>query len=171
MSLRVRSCAAAATLIYAGAQANPVKQTSGPVQQAVEVSDGASQNTNVQCSAGWDNLPGASAKLTIPSGGNQLLTARFTAKGYASGPNPQTTVGVVRIVMGTREMLPIPVPPDIFGVTTINTYAPFALERSLLVAPGAHTVTVQYCGYDAVSNQANFQVWDWHLTVEAASTQ
>jgi hypothetical protein len=158
-------CLAAGLLLTDAAQAR-VEEDAGAVQQVLTVSDAKHQTTTAGCQIGFVDLPGAYVKITVPADAKQLLTARFTATGHADGMNPSLDYGAVRIVTGTREFLPID-PNGPYYVTVPNENLPMALERSLVVSPGVHTVRVQYCAADP-AGQGTFEVWDWHLTVEAS---
>jgi hypothetical protein len=119
----------------------------------------------MQCDDGWANMQDASVTITVPAGSYELLTARFTAKANAWDINGGTDYGALRIVMGQRELLPA----DQLGVytSTIPGYnVPAALDRSIVAAPGLHTVQVQFCVSGTVG--AEMDASDWHLTVEAA---
>jgi hypothetical protein len=161
--------AAAVLLVCGGAHAGTlVRQSAGPTQQTLTVSDTALQTTQAQCTEGYIKLPGATVSITTPPGANQLLTARFTGLVSIAGGNPVFAQARLRIVLGARELLPAGAD---YGVASTNDpYTATALERSIVVAPGSHIVVVQYCVGQGDGTQ-DMAVWNWHLTVEAAPLQ
>src|SRR5205085_12093115 len=103
--------------------------------------------------------------ITIPSGVNQLLVARFTGQfnvGQASGVPAS---GSLRIVIGARELNPAG-GPTVVASSADPFIPPVAIERSGSIGTGAHLVKVQACV--SGDNTAGGGIAGWHLTVEAA---
>jgi hypothetical protein len=171
MSYRTVSCAVVCLLCSATAHANTVRRLAGPVQQLLTLNDNNSQSTMTQCSTGLVNIPGAVFKITIPSGPQQLLTARFTAEVEVGGGST-TPIAYGQLVIGTggtHYLLP-------GGSLVANSANPdvtttTAIDRSGVV-PGGTTqyVKVQYCVAGGDGTQS-FAVTGWHFTVEAAPLQ
>jgi hypothetical protein len=159
--------AAAASLACGTAHATPVKQSAGPTQQTLEISDTALQSTTSLC-YGWVTIPGAYIKITIPSGRHQLVTARFTAQATASNSATTYASGIFQIVTGNRILLPNGAGHPYIVTYPSTAFNALALERSIVLAPGTHTVKAQYCAADQLTTVS---VADWHLTVEAAPLQ
>jgi hypothetical protein len=159
------SFVAVGLLCCSTAEATPIKGSATTVQQIRVVSDVDLQNIATQCSTGYADVPGATVKLTIPSGVNQLLMARFTGDVVTSGDGFVDTQ--LRIVMGTREMNPVA--PRAVSSNADAYEQPVAIERSTIVGPGSRVVQVQACVNG--DNTAYATVSGWHLSVEAAPVQ
>lgn len=165
MNRRIVLCLTAGLLCCGSAEATPIKGFASGAQQLIVSSDIDFQVISEQCSTAYADVPGASLKLTIPAGANQLLVARFTGDVVSSGSGFVDTQ--LRIVVGTRELNPV-------GARAVSANAdpyqpPVAIERSGLVAPGSRTVQVQACVNG--DNTASTTISGWHLTVEAAPLQ
>jgi hypothetical protein len=137
----------------------------GPVQQMLVARSGSGGFiTNERCADGWSDITGAAIRIVIPDGANQLVVARFSGLGGSTG----TYGGGIRIMAGTREFLPTSLDSAILPQGYLGL--PFALERSLTLAPGTRLITVQSCVHDSDPSKQT-AINAWHLTVEAAPPQ
>jgi hypothetical protein len=156
---------AAGVLLAGGAAAGyaAVPHSSGPTVHAgtilaVAVTRDARQSSTGNTS--YVNLPGASLHLRGPG----LLVIRFTAASFCDGSIP-TSVCLVRIMVDGRQARPSGGTVLGSGDDTMSQ-AP-ALDRSLVVGRGLHTVRVQWRVSDL---GGNFTLQQWSLTVERAAT-
>jgi hypothetical protein len=115
----------------------------------------------------YTTIPGATVRITVPSGERALLIARFTTQEDCNvGDGNPSGKCMARIISNTREMAPAS------GGSAIDTVAAgnpagvrsAALDRSLgPVGPGTYRIKVQV----KVTNALMIvELTDWHLTVE-----
>lgn len=149
------------------------KTSSGPVD-LVKTARG-SLLTAVK-SAGLSDLPGAMINIQVPAGRKALLLARFTAESSCYVPGSSTgdawcTVAIVAKKTGGAEMTFAPAGDFAFdssndGRETASSWEGHAMDRSIILGPGAYDVRVKVgLGYNP-SGTAEFDVDDWHLAVE-----
>jgi hypothetical protein len=115
----------------------------------------------------YTTIPGATARITVPSGERALLIARFTTQVDCTvGDGSPSGACMARILSNAKEMAPAS------GGSKLDTVAAGrpagvksgALDRSLgPVGPGTYNIKVQV----RVTNAKMIvEVTDWHLTVE-----
>lgn len=114
------------------------------------------------------NLPGASATLNLPTDANRTrLLVGFSAESACWGGSGAAYCPV-RVVVDGMETLPAAGIDFAFdaadsGTETANSWESHAMERTLTVGPGAHTVQVQWA---VTSAATTFRLDDWMLAVE-----
>lgn len=166
----------AATLVVASGVAVAVatKLSGGAINQ-VKVAQETTATTTTSVS--FVDLPGASVRVSVPSGEKGLLLARFSAESacYNTTPGSNTNdlwcgVRILAVKDGTTTERPLQPDEDFAfdstdkGTESSASWEGHATDRSLLVGPGRYTVKVQYFA----SSSATFRLDDWHLTVEKA---
>jgi hypothetical protein len=113
-------------------------------------------------STSFQNLAGATATITVPAGQVQLVEAEFTADSTCWGAFGGNWCSV-QILADGGEMGPIAAGDFAFdGVGADDFYEGHAMQRSILLGPGKHTIQVQ--ASVTLSGMA-FYVDDWSLTV------
>lgn len=165
MFQRTFSSAAAVLLACGAAQAGT---HAGPVQQVVVASSPGTQQTTAQCSDGFVKITGAAVLITIPPGADQLALVRFNGNFSTSDSNLASVQ--LRIMAGARELNPVVSPRNDLADSRLPNGALLSIERSGLLAPGNHTVTVQWCVFSG-DNFGLATVSGWHMSVEAAPVQ
>ncbi len=118
-------------------------------------------------STAFDDIVGATTKITVPAGHRSFLVARFTAQEDCSaGDGNPNGHCMARILLGGNELQPGP------GGTIVDTVTgglaagirSMALDRSSApLRPGTYTVKVQA---RVTSSLMILEITDWHLTVE-----
>jgi hypothetical protein len=163
-------------IVASGVAVAVVTKLSGGAIDQVKVAQGPDVTTTTSTS--FVDLPDAFVRVSVPSGENGLLLARFSAESACynttAGSNTNDLWCGVRILAvkdgTTTEMLLQPDSDFAFDSTDKGTessasWEGHATDRSLLVGPGRYTVKVQY---RTNSSSATFRLDDWHLTVEKA---
>ncbi len=114
-------------------------------------------------STSFQNLAGATATITVPAGQVQLVQADFSADSTCQGAFAENFCRV-QILADGAEMNPIAAGDFAFdGVGTADDfYEAHAMQRSILLGPGTHTIRVQAAV--TLSGMA-FYLDDWSLTV------
>lgn len=120
-------------------------------------------NAQTTSSTSFVALPGATANITVPAGKFQLVNARFSAESYCFS---STATGwcSVRILADGTEMLPdsgIDFAFDASG-NADDFWEGHAMERTLVLGQGAHTISVQWVVTDP---SIFFRLDDWTLAV------
>jgi hypothetical protein len=114
------------------------------------------------------DLPGASATLDLPADVDRmLLVLRFSAESSCSG-GAGSDYCPVRITVDGMEALPAAGVDFAFdgtdsGTATASSWESHAMERTLTVGPGTHTVRIQWA---VTSPATTFRLDDWTLAVE-----
>jgi hypothetical protein len=95
-------------------------------------------------STSFQNLGGATATITVPAGQVQLVQAEFSADTTCQGAFAENFCRV-QILADGAEMNPIAAGDFAFdGVGTADDfYEAHAMQRSILLGPGTHTIRVQ----------------------------
>src|SRR5215470_17167394 len=95
-------------------------------------------------STAFQNLSGATAAITVPAGQVQLVQAEFSADSTCQGAFAENFCKV-QILADGAEMNPIAAGDFAFdGVGTADDfYEAHAMQRSVLLGPGKHTIRVQ----------------------------
>jgi len=114
-------------------------------------------------STAFQNLSGATAAITVPAGQVQLVQAEFSADSTCQGAFAENFCRV-QILADGAEMNPIAAGDFAFdGVGTADDfYEAHAMQRSVLLGPGKHTIRVQAAV--TLSGMALF-LDDWSLTI------
>jgi hypothetical protein len=114
-------------------------------------------------STSFQNLAGATATITVPAGKVQLVEAEFTADSTCQGAFAENFCSV-QILADGAEMAPVAAGDFAFdGVGTADDfYEGHAMQRSIVLGPGKHTIQVQ--ASVTLSGMA-FYLDDWSLTV------
>ncbi len=135
--------------IASGAQPATVKAQG--VSAVTVVTDGEYQTLTAALNV-WTDIPGATAAMTVPSRWHSALIAvRFSGDFSGGG----TTM---RVLVDGVEANPVSV-----YKTTIGVVPQIAVDRSLVVGAGSHTVEVQW-----ETSGGSLVETSWSLTVEAA---
>ena len=114
------------------------------------------------------DLPGARTALTLPPDVDRmLLLVRFSAESACSG-GAGAQYCPVRVIVDGMEALPAAGLDFAFdgtdsGTETASSWESHAMERTITVGPGAHTVQVQWA---VTSAATTFRLDDWLLAVE-----
>jgi len=121
--------------------------------------------------AAWADIPGASAVVSVPTGGSRLINARFTAESQCNGPGAGNCY--VRIVArnGAAELQLNPI--DNLAVFDTDqaggsddALEAHAIERSRRISQvGNWTIVVQR----SVAGGSSFILDDWHVAVETTA--
>jgi hypothetical protein len=114
-------------------------------------------------STSFQNLAGAAATITVPAGQIQLVEAEFTADSTCQGPDAENFCRL-QILADGAEMSPIGGGDFAYdGVGTADDFwEAHAMQRSILLASGKHTIRVQAAV--TLSGMA-FYLDDWSFTV------
>ncbi len=114
-------------------------------------------------STSFQNLAGATTTITVPAGNVQLVEAEFTADSTCQGAFAENFCSV-QILADGAEMNPVAAGDFAFdGVGTADDfYEGHAMQRSIVLGPGKHTIQVQ--ALVTLSGMA-FYLDDWSLTV------
>ena len=118
-------------------------------------------------STSFVDVPGASASITVPSGQQALILARFSAESYCNDGTTGNTGNwcSARILIDGVEMQPASGFDFAFDTDgeADDYWESNSMDRSAVVGSGSHTVKVQR----AVTSAATvFRLDDWSLTVE-----
>ncbi len=121
-------------------------------------------------------IPGASANVNVPAGHTALLDVRFTAESacYTTTTTTAANWCIVRVTVDGVEANPASGVDFAFDSTDGGGDGPgswesHAIERSLNVGPGAHTVSVEYAVITTVAG-LTLRIDDWHMTIERDMT-
>jgi hypothetical protein len=96
--------------------------------------------------------------------GRGLLLIRFTAQSDCTGTMSSDTCSVEIVVDGVAAR---PAAPNyVFDANDSSGPQSPAIDRSIKVGPGLHTIRVR----EKTSGTASFSLNDWSLTVERATT-
>ena len=136
-----------------------VTTTSGGAIAAVAVARGT--NATTTSSGTYVGLPGA--RLTMR--GRGLLLIRFTAESECSGGGVDDYCSVEVLVDGVQAK-PNSGLDYAFQTNNGGTWEGNAMDRSIKVGPGLHTIQVEYATTNGGST--DFRLDDWSLTVERA---
>ena len=114
-------------------------------------------------STSFQNLVGATATITVPTGQVRLVEAAFNADSTCQGAFAENFCRV-QILADGAEMNPIAAGDFAFdGVGTADDfYEAHAMQRSILLGPGRHTIQVQAA---VTLSGMSFFLDDWSLTV------
>jgi hypothetical protein len=147
------------------ATVSALSSTSGGAITAVQVvRQGASSATTSQS---WVALPSASTSVTVPSGQQALILARFSAESACTNQSGDPGSCNVRILIGGVEAAPASGADFAFDS---NDYPGFdvreghSMDRSRgPLGAGTYAVVVQY---KVTAPAESFTLDDWSLTVE-----
>lgn len=150
-----------------GAPASPALLFGGGTLTKVNVV--TETNAQVTNSTTFVNLPGATTVVTVPSGENALILARFSAESACSGGTGAQWCSV-RILIGGVEANPIVGLDFAFDSTdngreTSASWESHSVDRSRPVGSGTYVVQAQWA---VTSAATSFRLDDWSLTVERA---
>jgi hypothetical protein len=114
-------------------------------------------------STSFQNLPGATATITVPAGQVQLLQAEFSADSTCQGSFAENFCRLQILADGT-EMNPVAAGDFAYdGVGNADDfYEAHSFQRSLVLGPGKHTIQVQ--ASVTLAGMA-FYMDDWSLTL------
>ena len=114
-------------------------------------------------STSFQNLPGATATITVPAGQVQLVQAEFSADSTCQGSFAENFCRL-QILADGSEMTPVAAGDFAFdGVGTADDfYEAHAMQRSVVLGPGTHTIRVQ--ASVTLSGMA-FYLDDWSFTI------
>jgi hypothetical protein len=111
------------------------------------------------------SLPGATATITVPALKVHLVNVRFSAESYCFGSTGLAGNWCsIRILADGVEMLPNSGGDFAFNANgaTDDFWEGHAMERTLVLGPGSHTITAQW----AVTNSGvTFRLDDWTFAV------
>jgi hypothetical protein len=129
----------------------------------------------ITTSTAWVDLAGSGVHVTVPSGTQRLINARFTAESMCHGPNSGwCSVRIVYANAATGGLIGELNPASAINYafdsdtagTTNDVYEGNAMERSIRLGAGSYIVKVQYA---VTSNTIQFSLDDWHLAVEVSA--
>ncbi len=111
----------------------------------------------------YADIPNATVSMTVPSGTNALLVARYQAHGSII-QNPGC---MARILVGSTTMEPSG-NYAFFGQANVSESLATSgsIERSLAVGPGTYTVKAQMRITQASNINSECQLSGWHFAVE-----
>ena len=114
-------------------------------------------------STSFQNLAGATATITVPAGQVQLVHAEFSADSTCQGSFAENFCRL-QILADGAEMTPVAAGDFAFdGVGTADDfYEAHAMQSSILLGPGKHTIKVQA---SVTLSGMSFYLDDWSLTV------
>lgn len=156
------TAAALVALIAAVPAFAAVTHTAKGIFKTIVVTETNAQSTN---STSYVNLPGASATITVPAGKIHLVNVRFSAESYCFGSTSDAGNWCsVRILVDGTEMLPNSGFDFAFNANgnADDFWEGHAMERTLVVGAGTHTVTVQWAN---TSSNLTFRLDDWTMLV------
>lgn len=138
------------------------KRTGRSVAAVTVVTENADTFIN---STSFQDLPGANATITIPAGKVQLVQAAYFAESSCVGEFGGNFCSL-RILADGTEMSPsafeAPIDFAIDGVNADDLREGHAMQRSIVLGPGTHTIQMQA----AVTNSfTGLFVDDWSLTI------
>lgn len=114
-------------------------------------------------STSFQDLPGARVTITVPANQVQLVQAEFGGDSTCQGSFAENFCRV-QILADGAEMSPVAAGDFAFdGVGTADDfYEAHAMQRSILLGPGTHTIKVQA---SVTLTGMSFFVDDWSLTI------
>jgi len=112
-------------------------------------------------STSLQNLTGATATITVPVGMVQLVEAEITADSSCQGAFAENYC-IVQILADGTEMGPVSAGPFDGVGTADDWYEGHAMQRSILLGPGKHTIQVQAA---VTLAGMDFFLDDWSLTI------
>ena len=114
-------------------------------------------------STSFQNLPGATATITVPAGQVQLVQADFSADSTCQGSFAENFCRL-QILADGAEMNPIAAGDFAFdGVGTADDfYEAHGTQRSIVLGPGKHTIQIQA---SVTLTGMAFYLDDWSLTL------
>lgn len=114
-------------------------------------------------STSFQNLPGATATITVPAGQVQLVQAEFSADSTCQGSFAENFCRL-QILADGAEMTPVAAGDFAFdGVGTADDfYEAHAMQRMIVLGPGTHTIRVQA---SVTLLGMAFYLDDWSLTI------
>lgn len=115
----------------------------------------------VTSSAVYVDVTGATTSITVPSGENATILARFSAESDCTGPAGSWCSA--QIFIGASLGDPNSGTDFAFDSPPSSEWESHSMERVKNVGPGTYTVKVQVA---VVSGATSFRVDDWTLTVE-----
>jgi len=125
---------------------------------AVAAVRGATPVTALVANHSYKNVPGAVVQMR----GRGLLVIRFTGQSDCTGTMSSDTCSVEIVVDGAAAK---PAAPDyVFDANDGSGPQSPAIDRSIKVGPGLHTIRVK----EKTNGTAAFGLNDWSLTVERA---
>lgn len=139
-----------------------VTHTGKGVFKTTVVTETNAQSTS---STSYVNLPGASASITVPAGKIHLVNVRFSAESYCFGSTSDAgNWCTARVLVDGTEMLPNASSDYAFNAngTADDFWEGHAMERTLVVGAGTHTITVQWA---VTSANLFFRLDDWTMAV------
>ena len=118
----------------------------------------------VYTSSVFTNVPTAAIAVTVPSGVNRLLDARFTSESQCVGGSwCSVRIVVVNAAGAVTELNPASGTDFAFDSASTDAWESHAIERSsYYLAPGSYRVLVQA----ATVGGATLRLDDWHFAVE-----
>jgi hypothetical protein len=126
---------------------------------AVAAVRGSTPITVLWGNTSYANVPGAVVKMR----GHGLLLIRFTGQSDCTGTLASDTCSVEIVVDGAAAK---PAAPNyVFDANDSSGPQSPAIDRSIKVGPGLHTIRVK----EKVNGGASFGLNDWSLTVERAT--
>jgi len=144
--------------------------TTSSGQGEVAIATRAETAASITSSTTFADLPGASIRVSVPSGQRHHFTARFTAESQCFGAG--AGICSVRIIVRESSGAFVELNPKSgldFAFDSDQDGSPsdlaesHAMERSIAVRGGFYEIKVQR----AVSNRAtSFRLDDWHFSVE-----
>jgi hypothetical protein len=157
------SIAALACLMLAGSISAFAVRQSHTAKAAAAVTIVTESEISFIGSTVFQNLGGATATITVPAGQVQLVEAEFSADTTCQGAFAENFCRV-QILADGAEMNPVAAGDFAFdGVGTADDfYEAHAMQRSILLGPGKHTIRVQAAV--TLSGMAFF-LDDWSLAI------
>ncbi len=150
------------------------KLSGGTINQVRVARDSSATTTTSQSPV---DVPGASVRISVPSGQKGLILARFSAESACyntdgiANTGEWCTVNILAVKDGTGTVTYLG-PGDDFAFDAAEAsneeWEAHAIDRSVVLGPGTYTVKVQYETSYSSSYETAFRLDDWHLTVEKA---
>jgi hypothetical protein len=149
-----------ASVAVAYAASSSFTTVRGGAIAAVAAVRGSTPITGSVANHSYANVPGAVVQMR----GRGLLLIRFTAQSDCTGTMSSDTCSVEIVVDGVAAR---PAAPNyVFDANDSSGPQSPAIDRSIKVGPGLHTIRVR----EKTSGTASFSLNDWSLTVERATT-
>jgi hypothetical protein len=140
-------------------------KSGGGTITAVKVTRQTSSATTT--STTFVNLPSASATMSVPSGHQALILARFSGESECDGGSFGNWCSVQILVNGVQANpqsgSDFAFDSDAGVASGYPVWQGNSMDRSIVVGPGSHTVVVQW---RVVGSGTTFRLDDWSLTVE-----
>jgi hypothetical protein len=160
-----------AALLLASAAALAASVLNGGTINKVSVAQGE-DNVSTQ-STTFQDIPGASTHVSIPSGEKGLILARFNAESDCQGPSNAAGDCLARILaVNNSNGAVVQLPPGLSGdVSALDSSDPFGsfayhtMDRAVILPSGSYTVKVQW---RILSPVTGWTLDDYSLTVEKA---